>query len=361
MISIAFLERLERLVEEIEGKPVRLCDWFDLVGGTSTGAIIATAVALGFRAAEIRGFYETLGPEIFRKPRWRIAGWHSVFEAGNLRRVLAGIIGERTLESEDLQTGLCVVTKRMDTGSSWIVMNNPRSIYWETPVDRSFIGNRHFSLVNLVRASGAAPHFFDPELIQITDGMAPGLFVDGGVSPHNNPALYMLLAVTSPKLQLGWPLGPDNLTIVSIGTGSSRYTIGVDRLPWLRSLGIAVHALQGQISDAQDLVVALLSWLGDSPTRWKVNEELGDLGLTDPPFGQPLFRFLRYDIRMERDWLRDELGLAVDEKTLTWLRDFAAPKNMKTLYEWGVQAAAKQISADHFPSAASGRSPPTGL
>ena len=34
-MTIAFLERLEELIAEIEGRPVRLCDWFDLVGGTS--------------------------------------------------------------------------------------------------------------------------------------------------------------------------------------------------------------------------------------------------------------------------------------------------------------------------------------
>jgi patatin-like phospholipase/acyl hydrolase len=44
--TIAFLERIEALIEEIEGRPVRLRDWFDLIGGTSIGAIIATALAL---------------------------------------------------------------------------------------------------------------------------------------------------------------------------------------------------------------------------------------------------------------------------------------------------------------------------
>src|SRR5215471_17115745 len=38
-IAIGFLERLETLIEEIEGRPTLLCDWFDFIGGTSTGAI----------------------------------------------------------------------------------------------------------------------------------------------------------------------------------------------------------------------------------------------------------------------------------------------------------------------------------
>ena len=62
-ISIAFLERLEKLIDEIEGRPTLLGDWFDFIGGTSTGAIIAGALALGFRAADVRKFYHTLASQ----------------------------------------------------------------------------------------------------------------------------------------------------------------------------------------------------------------------------------------------------------------------------------------------------------
>ncbi|MBV8837084.1 MAG: patatin-like phospholipase family protein [Alphaproteobacteria bacterium] len=348
MLSIAFLERLEALIEEIEGKPVRLCEWFDLIGGTSTGSIIATAAALGYWARDIKAFYATHGAAIFRK-RWLwLAGLQSQFQAENLRRVLVSIVGDRTLGSEDVQTGLCIVTKRMDTGSSWILMNNPKSKYWETPADHSFIGNKHYSLANLVRASGAAPVFFEPELIEIAAGMEPGLFVDGGVSPHNNPALYMLLAASSPKLELNWPLGPENLLIVSIGTGSSRHTISEKQLPWLKSAGIAIHALQGQMSDAQQLVVGLMSWLGESPTQVKFNEELGDLSEAGRPFGRPLFRFLRYDVQLEQRWLRDELGRTFSEAEVMRLRELAAVENLGILHELGARAASKQMRREHL-------------
>src|SRR4051794_30407154 len=31
--TIAFLERLEQQIGEVEGRPTLLCDWFDLIGG----------------------------------------------------------------------------------------------------------------------------------------------------------------------------------------------------------------------------------------------------------------------------------------------------------------------------------------
>src|ERR1700730_2782186 len=44
VITVAFLERIEQVLSEREGRNIRLGDWFDLVGGTSTGAVIAGAL-----------------------------------------------------------------------------------------------------------------------------------------------------------------------------------------------------------------------------------------------------------------------------------------------------------------------------
>ena len=166
VVALAFLERIERILESQYGRPVRLCDHFDLIGGTSTGAIIATALALGYKAAEIRDFYFQLGPRVFKRPPFRLLGWQAKFDARALARELEDIIGSRKLDSTDLQTGLGVMLKRIDTGSAWTLINNPQSIYWDTPADNSFIGNRHYSLASVVRASTAAPHFFDPQEIE---------------------------------------------------------------------------------------------------------------------------------------------------------------------------------------------------
>lgn len=350
--SIAILERLEKVLAEVEGHPVVLGDWFDLIGGTSTGAIIAAGLALGLRAGELRSIYDNLAPRVFRRSRYRVIGRQAVFDAASLKREIVSIIGGRTLDSADLRTGLAIVTKRMDTGSTWLVLNNPRSAYWNDPADGSFIGNRRYLLANLIRASTAAPHFFDPELIEIADGIAPGLFIDGGLSPHNNPALYLFLAAALPQFHLGWPLGAENLTIVSVGTGSFRHTITWSELPWLRSIGMAIHALGAQMSDADQMVHAMMSWLGQSPTPWQINSELGDLGQTAPPFGQPLFNFMRYNIRLEQDWMASTLGRTFDRRTIMALRDLAAVGNMKMLYELGAAAAERQIRPEHFRASA---------
>ena len=57
---------LERIVREKEGNPnLLLCDYFDLIGGTSTGAIIAAGLSIGKTAGEIKSLYLSIGDKIF--------------------------------------------------------------------------------------------------------------------------------------------------------------------------------------------------------------------------------------------------------------------------------------------------------
>lgn len=349
--TIAFLERLESEISAIEGRPTRLAEWFDLIGGTSTGAIIAAALSLGYRASELNDFYRQLAPRIFKRSYFRLLGWQAKFDAKNLMKELSSVIGNRTLDSDDVMTGLCVLLKRMDTGSAWIVMNNPRSAFWETPADNTFVGNRHLPIANLVRASTAAPSFFDPELIEIAAGQPPGLFIDGGLTPHNNPALVLLMVALLPAYGLNWKLGVNDLTIVSVGTGSFRTTMNPLEAVRLSAIGLAVRSLAAMISESQQLVLTLMTYLGQSPVPWPINSEIGDLGPVVAQTGN-LFRFLRYDLRLEEKWLKESLGETVPPDVVNRLRQMDNPEGMPMLYDLGRKAAALQIKREDLVSIA---------
>ena len=64
-ISVGFLERIEAIVRERMGPTAVLADYFDLIGGTSTGAIIATLLALGKTVEEVKQSYLQLGTKVF--------------------------------------------------------------------------------------------------------------------------------------------------------------------------------------------------------------------------------------------------------------------------------------------------------
>src|SRR5262249_61636736 len=96
-----------------------------------------------------------------------------------------------TLGSPDLKTGLLVMTKRIDTGSPWPISNNPRGKYFSTRPE-GVVGNGDYPLWQVVRASTAAPAFFDPESVTIANlpgaQAGTGGVVGGGGEPLKHPA-----------------------------------------------------------------------------------------------------------------------------------------------------------------------------
>jgi len=367
-ITVAFLEQIEQVLCKHLGKDeVHLGDWFDLIGGTSTGSIIAGALALGYSIKDVTRFYRELAPRVFKgHSLWRLLTGRPKFDAEALRTEIKEIVGDITLDTEQLITGLCVVTKRIDTGSPWILANNPRAPYWEA--------NRGCKLGTLVRASTAAPFYFDPEPITIDDKtQEQGTFVDGGVTPHNNPSLVLFLMAILKPYNIGWELGPDKLTIISVGTGSHRSQATPETAAgFFKTAKLAIHALTSMMSDAQSFALQQMQYLGECPAPWWINSEVGTLAGDSPPQGK-LFRFLRYDVRLEYEWIERELGRdeveAAIEKKLTKdevvrMRAMDDPSIIPDIYALAKVAAKKQVKPEHWigelPSWCDGSHPSAG-
>ena len=106
-----------------------------------------------------------------------------------------------------------IMMKRLDTGSPWPLNNGGRGKYAAQ--------DGALRLTQIVRASTAAPTYFAPEAIWISrrDGTSvDGAFVDGGVTPFNDPALQLLMLAAFQGHGFCWPTGKDGLLLVSIGT-----------------------------------------------------------------------------------------------------------------------------------------------
>ncbi|MGE0724140.1 MAG: patatin-like phospholipase family protein [Alphaproteobacteria bacterium] len=351
IVSVAFLERIEAILRERTGdSDYRLSSYFDLIGGTSTGAIIATALALGRSVAEVRSLYLDLAPKLFKRWRWRLFGLQSKFDHRPLVEIMRAEIGDRTLGAPDLLTGLAIVAKRFDTASTWVLTNNPRAKYWSDPPDGRHVGNHAYRLADVVRASTAAPLFFDPQEIAIAPGQPPGLFVDGAVSPHNNPALQLLMLAGIEAYGFGWRLGADDLLMISVGTGN--YPERQARA-WGRrtpAAALAVKALSGMIANAGDLVLTMMQWMSTPARRWHIDGEIGDLGTSSVLGGRPLLTFQRYDMPLDPDWIATETGAPVDPRAIGRLRHIDDPRSIAPLHALAGRIAARQVSPDHLPA-----------
>jgi predicted acylesterase/phospholipase RssA len=344
IIELAFLGQIEVLLRQHHGDDpgFRLSDWFHLIGGTSTGAIIAAGLTMGKTVGEITELYLELGPIVFRPRSWRLPGLAARFDAKPLQRLLQGQFGDRALDSADLRTGLAVIAHRFDTGSPWLISNNPRAPFWQDPPSGAYRGNRHYLLREVVRASTAAPGYFRPQEIAVLDGSQPALFVDGGLSPHNNPALSLLMMTQVNAFHLNWPTGPQSLHITSIGAGYYRRGLPPGAKPPSTAGGMAFQCLMQSLSSAQAHTLTMLQWLGESPSPWQINSEIGDLA-GDSLGGAPLFGFQRYDLLLEAAWLRAELGVTIPERHLNRLRRLDQPALMRELLDLASTAAAKQV------------------
>ena len=100
------------------------------------------------------------------------------------------------------------------------------------------------------------------------------------------------------------------------------------------------------MTDTQ-MVLAQMQWLGERPAPWLINSEVGTLAAELPPGGK-MFRFLRYDVRLEKDWLKRELNYDVSDEALARLRGMDDPAAAHELYAIGRMAAEKQVKIEHL-------------
>ncbi|MEM9759588.1 MAG: patatin-like phospholipase family protein [Pseudomonadota bacterium] len=221
LVTVEVLAEIERQLREKHGKPdLVLADYFDYVAGTSTGAIIATCVSLGMTVEDIRTFYVESGREMFDKASL-FKRLHYTYEDEPIARKLKQVLGaDTTLGSERLKTLLMMVLRNVTTDSPWPLSNNPRAKY----NDRSRADcNLNMPLWQLIRASTAAPVYFPPEVVTLgsDEDAYDFVFVDGGITPYNNPAFLLFLMATVKAYRLEWPTGVDQMLLVSIGTGAA--------------------------------------------------------------------------------------------------------------------------------------------
>lgn len=346
VVEIAFLEAVERVYRKRHGSDARLCEIFDLVGGSSTGALIAAAVALGKPMPEIADFYLTRAVEFFGKRRRFGFGMVPVFDTDQLEREIIRDVGNVTLGGPELQTLLAIVTKRVDTGSPWIVSNLPDAPFFDDSEDGTRLGNRHYPLARLLRASSAAPTFFRQETLEILPGEAPGVFIDGGISPHNDPGLALFMLARMNAFGLNWPIGADNMFILTIGTGRHRVRMRPEKAAKTRPLPLALKSVAGLVIDGMAQTNLMLEWIGKPLLPTVQNAEIGTLA-HETLAPDPLFSVLALNLPLEQQPL-EEAGFGVSATDLKAFRKIDKPEIIHPLYDLAQEYCAKVYDLDRL-------------
>jgi patatin-like phospholipase/acyl hydrolase len=217
---------LSDLESEIKGRGFspNLYDHFDLICGTSTGGIIALGLALGISAAEMLTLYQKNVDKIFRKNAI------PVFMPKHNSRHLESVLQEAFKNNEngndlrisDAKTRICIPTYCLFTGKPRI---------FKTPHTPQLHIDKNIPAYQAAMATTAAPVYFKPysgKYHHPKTGAQESLHlnVDGGIYA-NNPALIGLMEANR---GLNVPL--DQIQILSIGTGTSKFSESRSSLNW---------------------------------------------------------------------------------------------------------------------------------
>jgi uncharacterized protein len=231
----AFTAAFAAEVEKHLGVP--LADHFDLIAGTSTGAIIAVALAFREPANKIEHFYRHSGPDIFkRRTPARVSKWKRPFiwavdnflrrkgvdydglvqskhEAAKLQEALEEVFGNRTLG--DCSTRLVIPSVDLTRGQTAV---------FKTPHMPTLFRDRTVRVLDALLSTTAAPTYFPHAVVQT--GSA---YIDGGVWA-NNPSMVayaetLKVCESCNRDDLDEPFDHCDISLLSIGTGRPTYAL----------------------------------------------------------------------------------------------------------------------------------------
>jgi patatin-like phospholipase/acyl hydrolase len=189
------------VLKEIEGMMnCPLYKRFDIVFGTSTGAIIAALIALGYEVDQIHDLYKKHVPKIMR-----VRSPDGKSKA--LKEVADTVFEKRKFDA--VKTGVGIVTTK------WVI---ERPMIFKGSITQAhgragtFVPGFGCTISDAVQASCSAYPFFDRKMVTTASGDHVEL-IDGGYCA-NNPTLYAIADASS-----AMKLDHANLRVISLGVG----------------------------------------------------------------------------------------------------------------------------------------------
>ncbi len=340
--TLGFLSELEPLIAQETGKNGNfvLADYFDFIGGTSTGAIIAAGLSLGWSIDKLTSLYRELGLTVFQKRKFLPFRVWSKYPGKPLREHLNSEFGDVTFGDQRLRTTLMIVMHNRTSDSPWPLCNNPDALY-NRGGERPTRHNLEQRLSDLLSASTAAPAFFPSVTLDLGDGARE--FVDGGVTAHNNPALQMFLTATLPEYAMNWSTGRDKLLLISVGTGFAPARLR--NLSKLRRhiIYVATNTPTGLMFAAANHNDVVCRTFGETRFGPYLDNELMHMipgGLPDK-----LFTYARYNVELSDDEIKKYGIVDVPAHELTKLD---AVKHIENLISLGKAFAKRNLRREHL-------------
>jgi patatin-like phospholipase/acyl hydrolase len=189
------------VLREIEGLiGCRLHEKFDLIFGTSTGAIIASLLALGYSVEEIHALYKEYVPTIMQKKK-------PVEKSAALAELATKVFEDKKFDA--VKTGVGVVSTKWEIERPMIFKGSVAQAHGRVG---TFVPGFGVTIGDAVQASCSAYPFFLRKMVTTAMGDRVEL-IDGGYCA-NNPTLY---AIADALIAL--KAAREHIRVVSVGVG----------------------------------------------------------------------------------------------------------------------------------------------
>jgi uncharacterized protein len=195
------------ILKEIEDEfDCPISDLFDVIAGTSTGAIIASSIILKNKMSEVLNVYKENGEKIF-VPKAKIGLFKSVYSDRFLRKYLKEAFGE--IKLSDIEKPLLIPAVNVTKGRPYI----HRSNYGHTESK-----DLEIKLWDAVLSSCSAPVYFPPNNID-----NKYISIDGGLWANNPSLVCITEAINHFKKNM------NDIEILSIGTGLQNIHFSIEK------------------------------------------------------------------------------------------------------------------------------------
>jgi uncharacterized protein len=287
-IQLGFLERMEHILASRSFNPAqfRLATYFDLIGGTSMGALVAALLAMGHSVEQTRAILVDLIPQCYPTEGWFRRGRTAI---DRMSDALERCFADMTLGSDRIQTGLAFCMNLVSAGTTWVLTNNSFNRYFH----HADSPNSAIWVRDLLAACIATPGQIAPRRVRL-DRYREILAIDGVYGGLANPSLQLLLAAASPAHGLRWQLGPDRLMIISVGAGIWRGRIDLVDASRMRGGALSTRVAQGFALNTIKETTLLMQSLAETARDWSI-ESTGEVMDLSRLTLAPLFRYQRYD------------------------------------------------------------------
>jgi predicted patatin/cPLA2 family phospholipase len=216
--TLGILKEIEAMINQ------PLYEKFNLIFGTSTGAIIAALISLGKSIDEIHELYKNHLPKIMK-------AFTKSKKSKELKKLSDEVFGDSKFD--EVKTGLGIVCARWDFETPMIFKSNVAQAHGRKA---TFVPGFGCTISEAVQASCSAYPFFERKILNTGNGDIIEL-IDGGYCA-NNPTLYAIAdAVMALKEDF------ENLRVVSLGVGAYPKPNKFG-WPWLVQRLISVQLLQ---------------------------------------------------------------------------------------------------------------------